>query len=232
MEQKPMRRPTKYGSLRKIIDLKIPIGTVIDVGILAQTWELRTLFPATKQLLIEPIAEYADTIRANYKDSAYELIQVAASDRDGEMQISVTSEVPGREITHARLTGTPGAGTASRTIQVRKLDTIVAERPDLAQPFLIKIDVDGAEILILEGSRGILPQVSVVVIEANIWNFVERARWLDAAGFQLFDFVDINYYDGRLRWFDLVFLNRTVIDGLRLDMSKQPFDMSKIVALA
>ena len=87
--------------------------------------------------------------------------------------------------------------------------------------------MDGVEIQILEGARGILPDCSVVVIEANIQNFVERANWLVSAGFTLFDIVDICYYDDRLRQFDLVFLNSRMMSERNLDMYKQPFDMSK-----
>lgn len=222
-----MRRPTKEDSFQKIIDLGIPISTVIDVGVLNDTAELRTIFCNKKQLLIEPIIEWNPTIRRKYEESKvdFELLNVAASDHDGVMSMEVSSVTAGVAITHARLADA-SSGANVRTVPVRKLDTIVVEKA-LTAPFLLKLDVDGVEIRILEGARTMLPQCNVVVIEANIRNFLERASWLVAAGFELFDIVDISYYDGRLRQVDLVFLNSAMVQARGIDMYKQTFDMSK-----
>ncbi len=63
------------------------MASVIDVGVLSDTVELREVFADRRQLLIEPIVEWNDTIRGYYDGSGvdYELINVAAADRDGEM---------------------------------------------------------------------------------------------------------------------------------------------------
>ncbi|MFC1772118.1 FkbM family methyltransferase [Pseudomonadota bacterium] len=45
-------------------------------------------------------------------------------------------------------------------------------------PCLLKIDVDGHEIPILEGDRETLKNVFVVVIEATAGSFLERANFL------------------------------------------------------
>ena len=224
-----MRRPTKEDSFQKIIDLGIPVSTVIDVGVLNETIELRTIFSDKKQLLIEPIVEWNPMIRRKYEESKvdFELLNVAASDHDGTMSMEVSSVTAGVPITHARLTDA-ASGANTRTVPVKKLDTIVVEKA-LAAPFLLKLDVDGVEIRILEGARNMLPECNVVVIEANIRNFLERASWLVAAGFELFDIVDITYYDGRLRQVDLVFLNSAMVQARGIDMYKQTFDMSKWV---
>lgn len=224
-----MRRPLKFESFNKIKSLGIPIETVLDVGILTGTYELMSSFNNKKHLLIEPIIEWNDSINRNYSKSGidYTLVNVAASNKDGTMNIETCTVIPGRPISHARLTDKQ-QGKDIRTVTVRKLDTLLLEYPH-SGPYLLKIDVDGAEIDILEGAVKTLPLVNVVVIEANVRNFIERATFLQKQGFELFDIVDPCYYDDQLRQFDLVFANSQMISERGLDMYKKPFDMAKWV---
>ena len=222
-----MRRPLKVDSFRKLRALDEPIESIIDVGILTGTGELMSVFKDKKQYLIEPIVEFNETIRKNYEGLDHELINVAVSDADGTMNMETSTVIPGRPISHARLTDKT-TGATLRQVPVRRLDTLLPEH-GVPRPFLLKIDVDGAELQILEGARGILPDANVVVIEANIRNFIERATVLQARGFELFDIVDPCYYDDRLRQFDLVFLNSAMVAARGLDMYKQKFDASKWV---
>lgn len=222
-----MRRPLKMECFNKLKALDVPIESIIDVGILTGTGELMSAFRDKKQLLIEPIMEWNETIIKSYtaRGVDFDLVNVAASNVDGKMNMETCTVVPGRPISHARLTEKPLSATV-REVEVRTLDSLLAERP-MPKPYLLKIDVDGVEMLILEGARKIFPDTNVVVIEANIRNFLERATFLANHGFELFDIVDPCYYDGRLRQFDLVFLNAAMVRERKLDMYKQAFEMSK-----
>lgn len=222
-----MRRPLKYHSLKTLVEMKVPVNTVIDVGMLTGTHELMKAFGDTKQILIEPITEWNDTLREKYTAANvdFDLLNVAAADFDGEMRMQTSSVRDGKAITHARLTE-KSEGENLRTVPVRKLDTIVAERAP-EKPYLLKIDVDGVEMKILAGAEAMLSDCSVVVIEAGVKSFIERAGYLLSRGFELFDIVDPCYYDNRLRQFDLVFLSKRIIAEHGLDMYKQPFDINK-----
>jgi len=224
-----MRQPLKLDSFAKLKAMGIPIESIIDVGILTGTGELMAAFGDRKHLLIEPIVEWNDTIRAAYSKSKidFDLVNVAASDTDGTMNMETVTVVPGKAISHARLTDKASGGTEIRQVEVRTLDSLLAER-ELPAPYLLKIDVDGVDLLVLQGARKhTLGKCNVVVIEANIRNFIERATFLQENGFELFDIVDPCYYDDRLRQFDLVFLNSSMVRERGLDMYKQPFDYSK-----
>lgn len=222
-----MRRPLKRECFQVIKSLNIPIETIVDVGVLTGTWDLQTEFKDKKHILIEPIVEWNDKINDTYGSAGidYDLLNVAAYNRDGRMKIKTVSVVPGKPISHASLTER-SSGDDLREVPVRRLDTLLPEI-GASGPYLLKIDVDGVEIDIIEGAEKILPKCSVIVVEANVQNFIERSNILSDKGFSLFDIVDPCYYDSRLRQIDLVFMNTKMIDRLGIDMYKEKFEYEK-----
>lgn len=223
-----MRKPLKKEAFERIKDLKIPINTVLDIGVnTAGTPELMFCFEDKNHFLVEPIVEFNDSINKIYSDSKinYTLVNFAASNIDGVANIKVDTVHQNIPITHARLTN-ESLGPNIREVAVRKIDSLVEEY-SVDPPYLLKIDVDGAELLILEGSKKTLKNTNVLVIEANIKNFIERSVAIANEGFELFDIVDPCYYDDRLRQFDMIFLNSNIISELDIDMYKQSFDISK-----
>jgi FkbM family methyltransferase len=222
-----MRRPLKSEALSKLKAMNVPVGSVIDVGILSGTAELAIAYRDKFQLLIEPIVEWNPTIVKSYADRgvAHEIVNVAASNFDGEMNMETSSVISGVPISHARLTD-KGPGMNIRRVPVRRVDTLLAERT-LAKPYLLKIDVDGVELLILEGAKSTLPDCSVIIIEAHPRDIRERLLAVSDAGFELFDIVDPCYYDGRLAQVDLVFINRQTVRKHGLDMYRTGFDYKK-----
>jgi FkbM family methyltransferase len=225
-----MRRPLKKESFAKLSSMGVPVGTVIDVGVLTCTGALISAYPKCKHLLIEPIVEWNDAIAKNYKAKGvdYELLNVAASDRNGTVKMKTVSVRPGQPITHARMVDdkAKAAAGALREVPMATVDTLVGERT-LEPPFLLKIDVDGAELAILKGAANTLKSTSVVVIESGVQSLPERAMALKQAGFLLFDIVDLCYYDDRLAQMDLVFLSYATIEQHKLQMYKQAFDIEK-----
>lgn len=222
------RHPKKEHSFRLLREMGVPVGTVIDVGILTSTYDLIKVYGDVHQVLIEPIIEFEDRIRANYDKFGikYDLVQVAASDKDGETQMRTNSVRDGVEITHARMASDNNAPGEYRTVPMRKLDTIMAER-NLDKPYLLKIDVDGAELEILKGAHQTLKDASVVCVETGIFNMFERAEAIRAYGFQIFDIVDICYYNNQFVQADLIFVKTEIIQERKLSVYQHGFDIKK-----
>jgi FkbM family methyltransferase len=220
------RHPIKKHCFEKIKELGIPINTILDVGVLTGTPELMQAFPDKPHLLFEPIDNWYPAIGNAYtsKKIDFQLFEMAVSNRDGTINLETATVRKELTVTHARITNSNNNNT--RTVPTRRLDTLLPEL-SYQSPYLLKIDVDGAEIDILEGAQGILELCNVIVIEANIKNLPLRLNAVSQAGFTLFDIVDICYYEDRLRQVDLVLTNNAMMDSLRLDMYKMPFDINK-----
>ena len=202
------RQPSKYSVLQQIQDMRIPVKSIIDVGIHFQTRDLMTAFPAQKHYLFEPVADHYDKIEQNYQDAAidYELNKVAVSNQDGFADLAVSSIRGTGEVTHSSLTGAENRDQEVRRVPTVKLDTFVAEDAPAA-PYLIKIDVDGAEEMVLQGAPKALEDCSILIVEAAVSAVAKRIEMAVSAGFVLLDVVDICYNQGCLWQVDLVFIN-------------------------
>lgn len=75
-------------------------------------------------------------------------------------------------------------------------------------PFLLKLDVQGAEHSALVGARDVLANSHTVICEADIDDFHEINEVLVRAGFVLYDITEPSRaHDGTLGWFYPVYVN-------------------------
>ena len=85
----------------------------------------------------------------------------------------------------------------TRKVRLTTLDSVVAER-GLPGPYLIKLDVQGAELDVLRGSLKTLEHATVVVAEIQLFferdNLLDLLFFMQSRGFVLFDITDQGYY--------------------------------------
>src|SRR5205823_1350672 len=108
----------------------------------------------------------------------------------------------------------PGAGAAARTVPVARLDELVAERA-LPGPYVLKADVEGAELDVLEGAGALLAHTELVLLETSLFAFWEGApvladviAWMREHGFAVYDFYGghLRPLDGALAQLDVAFV--------------------------
>ncbi|MCR9222563.1 MAG: FkbM family methyltransferase [Hyphomonas sp.] len=211
---RPLKRhPVKIDAFKKIKDLKIPVGSIIDVGVLNGTEELMQAYPGKHHILVEPVSEFFPAIRKKYDEAGldYTLIEAAASNKDGTTRLRTVSVNQGKSITHARMVNFDGQGDEFRDVRSRTVASIVSSG-EFVGPFLLKVDVDGAEEMVMQGAERVLHQCSVVCIEVGAQNFFDRIDLLLKHGFVLFDIVDLCYFDNRLAQFDFIFVNKNMLN--------------------
>src|SRR5262245_49796307 len=147
-------------SLQELRRRDIPIETIIDVGVLTQTPELVSVFPDRKHLLFEAVAEFGDSIRKNYCGIDYTLVTAAVADREGEATLRTRSIIPGMDISHSGIVQDPVGKSDTRSVPMVTLDGYLSRNPQ-RKPYLLKLDVDGFELQIMQGASQTLKDTSV-----------------------------------------------------------------------
>ena len=183
-----------------------PGSTFVDVGADFGIYSLRAapiVGPAGHVIAIEPNPESVQRLEANIAangDSMITVAPVACSDTDTMVDLYVA---PHRNIGETSLSKTNAsqAGPVSRTYKVRArpLDDIIRES-GVTRVDAIKIDVEGAEYLVLKGARQTLNRFHPVLLVEALDNqlramgssFAEVSEFLRANGYREGPHEDMN----------------------------------------
>jgi FkbM family methyltransferase len=162
-----MRRSLSQ-SLDQVFGLGFRPETVIDVGVAKGTFELYEKFPEARHLLIEPIREYEGVIKDIAEKYGADYLIAAASDQRGTITINVHPDL----ICSSLFKETEGTHVDGKTREVPavRLDD-VCEKKGLKGPYLIKIDVQGAELKVLDGAPRVLGETELVILEVSLFRF-------------------------------------------------------------
>lgn len=209
------KRTTLADAVNYIAVLSRKIGfepsTVIDVGVADGTYELYKSFPKSRFLLIEPLREFEAALKmiCQQYDAVY--VIAAASDQKGTTSINITPDLGGSSIL------TPKESCVvfkTREVPTDTIDSLVEEY-DLKSPFLLKVDVQSAELHVLGGAIGTMEKSEVIVLEVPLFQFVENGpqlfdivSFLKKKCFVVYDIVGHNYrpLDNALAEVDIVFV--------------------------
>ena len=138
--------------------------TVLDVGVASGTAELYSAFPEAYFLLIEPLKECEPDLISILKRYKGSYVLAAAGASAGQATFKVHQDLVGSSLYEETMGAE--AGEHAVTVPVIRIDDILKERR-LDGPYLIKVDVQGAELEALEGARQALSEAEVVVLEAS-----------------------------------------------------------------
>lgn len=163
--------------------------TIFDIGVAYGTPRLYERFPDAFYYLVDPTRESLPYMREICASLNAECLNVALGRESGQMRIDVRRSLGG-----STLFEEVGAKDSvdGYLVQVERLDSLV--KGPLARPTLCKIDVQGAELLVLEGMTGLLDQIDLFIIEVAVLatlkgapEFIDVARFLDERGFVMHD---------------------------------------------
>lgn len=223
-----MRTSNISDSLHLLIKSELPIGDVLDVGVLHGTPVLMELFRDRTHHLFEPIQDYFKVIEKNYIGINHFLVHAAVSEKIGHVFVHSAKKLGDGEISHSWISDVPT--DSSRSVPEITLDHYLSTAK-YKTPLLLKIDVDGAPVpaAILRGARQTLSSCSAVVIEMTLERWFERAEILHNAGFDLWDITSLCYYGDCLWQFDAIFINRTYKSQYPnlSPMHQLPFDIKR-----
>ena len=147
---------------------KLPeIDTFIDIGVGKKgTPIFYDRFPQSKLILIDPLIEAKIYAETNLGNRNYEFFQCGVGNKSGNEFILVEENI-GRssilKVTEINFEGTP---LSKRKIEIKTVDQITRNIKDLGS-IGIKIDTEGYELNVIEGSKETLKQAKFVIAEVR-----------------------------------------------------------------
>jgi FkbM family methyltransferase len=198
-------------TLGHLVSLGFEPATVIDVGVGHGTFDLYERFPRADHLLVEPLEEFRPVLEEVARKYRATYILAAAGARNGMAQIGVHSYLEGSSLL-------PEKGrhddVVMRTVPVVTLDGVCKER-GLRGPYLLKVDVQGAELEVVAGASEVLSETEAAILEVSLFQFaVDGPQFADIVdamserGFVVYDIVGghTRPLDGALAQVDLTFV--------------------------
>lgn len=198
--------------LERLSSKGVSYSTVIDVGCADGQFFLhyKKLFPNAVPLNIDANPIYEPSLKAIKDAVGGEYFIGAVTDYVGEIDFieSVHPYWSSIRPEGDRYWSRINALVKNKTkMQATTLDALI-EKLGLNPPFLLKLDVQGAEKSALIGAHLVLRNTHVVVCEADIDDFQEINAVLTDAGFKLYDLANQGRLrDGSLGWFYPIYIS-------------------------
>jgi len=203
------QRMTQGAVLDHVLQLGFQPRTVIDIGVGNGTPWLYERFKESNLLLVEPLIEFKptlDRIALEY-GALYEL--AAAGAKSEERTINLRPDW-----LEASSNYNEPENLVRRTVPVVTLDELCT-KTNLSGPYLIKADVEGAELEVLDGARRILAETELIFLEVSFFEFFAGApqfydvvQYMKDRGFVVYDIVSgfQRPLDGALAQTDVAFV--------------------------
>jgi FkbM family methyltransferase len=187
----------------------IAIATILDVGVASGTPDLYEAWPKAKLYLFDPTAASLPHMQAIAAGRRAEIFNLALGDRDGTIELHEAAVHASSTV----LAEKSGGGAVARPVRMARFDDLVTS---FARPALCKIDVQGAELIVLRGMERAMPNIDVFVLEMSIRgsaaapDFHALHTFMVEHGFALHDIVGMlrRPYDNSLGHIDGVYVRR------------------------
>lgn len=193
---------------------------IFDGGANTGNWTkaVSRLFPEAEYILIEPVPDVSEKIKINLKDLKinYRIIKKALGSSKGEVDLNIWDN-SGPDLQSSSVCGhISGEPTRKIKAEMTSLD-LISEDTGL-NPDLIKIDLQGYELEALNGSKKLLQNTELFIIEFGCLEaYLNRTSvrcLIDLMydnDYTLYDIVDLNYrpYDNALTGGDFFFIKNS-----------------------
>ncbi len=224
-------RSTLSEFLSHIAHLNFNPETIIDVGVADGTFELYEAFRSAYVMLIEPLVEFEQILQKIARKYKAEYVIAAASDHSGKATINVHTDPATSSLMNEK-EGSHVNGL-TREVSLVTIDEICQEKK-LKGPYVVKIDVQGAELIVLGGAQSILKDTELVILEVSLFQFYvngpqlhEVVAYMKTQGFVVYDIFGghTRPLDGALAQVDMAFVKE--FGQFRINHAYATFDQRK-----
>lgn len=205
------KRISMEDSMRQLRSLKFYPKTIIDVGVAHGTEPLLKIFPSAEYIFIEPLVEFEKNLKKLCKNHKRHYILAAAGSAEGQLLMGIPSEdlsgsysFSDKDVILPPLT---------RWVKMITLDSLLSQY-NCSDVFL-KLDVQGAELKVLEGAKQLLPLCEAVLLEVSLFEFrvgipqfYAVIKYMKDQDFVVYDLIDGSNrpYDNALGQIDILFV--------------------------
>jgi FkbM family methyltransferase len=165
----PTRR-TMEESLRHLSRLGYCPSVIIDVGTASGTDDLVNVYPDSRYLWIEPLQEFETDLKRLQSKYSGDYLIGACGRTEGRVTMNVHPSLTGSSILH-EADGEEADGVP-REVPMLRLDDL-AEKYGIKANVLLKVDVQGAELEVLEGAQDLLPACEIIILEVSFFKFLK-----------------------------------------------------------
>jgi FkbM family methyltransferase len=210
----------KFDDLFKfLVSNNIDFTDIIDVGAQPTNVHILDFYPASKFHLIEPQTRFNESIAEKYKNANYTLYNatVDATCYSGfiiDANADVNSLIPMWHFISNKMYDQGWSDELNRNVvsstakEITTVDTLLQDT-ELGNNVFLKVDVDGSDLKVLEGSTNVLSKTLMVMVECSLRNITEIVTYLAQHNFTIIDLIDITYYNKTLTQVDLIFFNKS-----------------------
>ncbi len=168
---------------------------VLDVGVAYGTPELYDTFAKSHFILFEPLEEFLPHIKKSTKNlEKMDLELCALGSKEDICTINVHDDLVGSSLCSE---SNKDADGKPRDIRVKTLDSFMQKYNLTNKSILLKIDVQGFEKEVLQGSKALLKNVDVLILELSFFEFFDSkmqfydmVKYLDKLGYVIYDMFD------------------------------------------
>ena len=217
LKHRMLRRPTEISwtkSLGNLVRIGYEPEAVFDIGVAHGTWELYDVFSRSYFYLCDPDPRSLNYMKkvSDHLRGRCHLGQVALSDDDGTVDFNLRHDMQGSTLFKSSGDDDDTITMRTMTVRMQRFDTYYDNFPAGA---LVKIDVQGAEMMVLRGMTGALPKIGAILIEVSVLSTLrgspeanEVIAYLHEQGFVLADIVGAlrRPLDNQTAQMDLLFL--------------------------
>ena len=187
---------------------------ILDIGAAKGWWTVSAAqrWHGAEFFMIDPLLESEPFLQQLCRDPRFHYLRLAIGDKPGQTTLYVGADPDGTSLL------IPCADSSNaQSVPIMTIDQLL-ESATIKPPQLVKIDVQGYELKVLQGAAKIFEHAEVFIIEANLFEFMpgcprlhELIAFMADRGFYPFDFAGFlrRPYQNDLGQIDVVFINQS-----------------------